>query len=213
MRIFGNNTLLDLYRFGYHTLQLGKVGLGKVEAHKLCPMFIVRDKTMLQHLGIARADVVVVESIEKLCVDDDKLAVGEHTNLVLQSAKVDASLSSNRCVDHGKQRGRDIYKVDATLEGRCRKATKVGNHAATKVNHQRMACCATLAKSRPHLGKRVECLVSIACLYHYRLCPFKAEKVLKLWQTHVVCGLVGKNKYLVVLAFGYSINEVALEIS
>ena len=54
--------LLDLYRVSHHLLQLLIVGSRELEIEKLSKVSIVGDESMLKHLSIARAQVVVVES-------------------------------------------------------------------------------------------------------------------------------------------------------
>ena len=90
-----DDALFHLDGFCHHALQLAEVGCVKIECHQFCPCALVGDESVLEHLGIARADVVMVECVEKLCVDDDETAVGEHTDFVLQSAAVDACLASH----------------------------------------------------------------------------------------------------------------------
>ena len=53
--------LLDLYRVSHHLLQLLIVGSRELEIEKLSKVSIVGDESMLKHLSIARAQVVVVE--------------------------------------------------------------------------------------------------------------------------------------------------------
>ena len=54
--------LLDLYRVSHHLLQLLIVGSRELEVEKLREVSLVGDESMLKHLSIARAQVVVVES-------------------------------------------------------------------------------------------------------------------------------------------------------
>ena len=74
-------------------------------------------QSVLQHLGIARADVLVIHRLEESRVEDDAASRAEHANLVFQSAEVDARLAAHRGVDHGQQCRRDVDVVHAPLEG------------------------------------------------------------------------------------------------
>ena len=62
VRVEFYNILLDLYRVSHHLLQLLIVGSRELEIEKLSKVSIVGDESMLKHLSIARAQVVVVES-------------------------------------------------------------------------------------------------------------------------------------------------------
>ena len=55
---------------------------------------------MLQHLGIAREDVLLVHCLEENGVEDDGVGIVENTNLVFQSSEVDACLATHRGIDH-----------------------------------------------------------------------------------------------------------------
>ena len=140
VRVFGHDALFHLHRVGHHAAQLVEVGRKYVEGNKLPPHLLVAYQPMLQHLGIARADVVAVERLQKHRVENYVVGIAEHSNLVFQSIEVDARLSAHRRIDHREQRGGNVDEPHASLERRGGKSAKVGHHAAAKVYYERLAC-------------------------------------------------------------------------
>ena len=90
---------------------------------------------MLQHFGIARKNVLAIERLQEVGVEDDVFGIVEDTNLVFQSAVVDAGLAAYRSIHHGKQRGGYVDEVDTSFIGRGCKAAEIGNHATAEINH------------------------------------------------------------------------------
>lgn len=99
---------------------------------------------MLEHLGITRPDVLIVEGLEELCVQNDAVGIVENANLVLQSAEVDAGLSADTGIDHRQEGRRHIDKVQSALECRRSETAEVGDHAATEVDDAGMTRGTTL---------------------------------------------------------------------
>ena len=130
-RILDDDTLLDSHAVGQHTLETGKVErfVDEIEMHQFCPHCLVGDESVFEHLGIAGENVLVVESAQELCTEYDRSGIVEHPDLVLQSTEIDACLAADAGVDHSEQGGGDVDVVDATFEGRCRKAAQIGHHA------------------------------------------------------------------------------------
>ena len=94
---------------------------------------------MLQHLCIARTDVLGIQTAQEFRVEDDKLRIVEYTYLILQSVEVDTRLTANLCIHHGKQGSRDIDEVDAAFEGGSSKTAEVSYHAATEIDETRVS--------------------------------------------------------------------------
>ena len=127
------------------------------------PMLLVVKQPVLQHLGIAGEYVLRAEGTKELGIDDDALGIAEDANLVFQSAEVDTRLAAYAGIDHSQERGGDIDEPDAALEGRGSEASKVGHHAATQVDEQRMARSPMLLQLLPDMGERLQALVGVAC--------------------------------------------------
>ncbi len=68
LRVLLHNLLLHADALGQQRLQVLEVGLGKVEVEQVGPMLIVRDEAVLQHLGVARPDVVRIERAQEFGV-------------------------------------------------------------------------------------------------------------------------------------------------
>ena len=196
-----DDALFYLDGFCHHALQLAEVGCVKIECHQFCPCAFVGDESVLEHLGIARADVVVVECVKELCVDDDEAAVGEHADFVLKSAEVDACLASHRSVYHCQERCGYIDEVDASLECACRKASEVGHHSASEIYHQRVACGSAVAQRLPHLRECVEVFVSVGGFDDYWGAVFECFEVLDFGPAQLLCCFVGEYENAVVLTF------------
>ena len=139
VRILLYNALLYLHAVAYHALQLLQIRLVEVETDQFFPHCFCRNQTVFQHLCIARTDVFCIECLQELCIENNELRIVKHTYFVLQSAEVDACLSTYRCVYHSQQGGRDIDKVDTSLKSAGSKATQVGYHAAAQINHTGVA--------------------------------------------------------------------------
>ena len=116
-----------------------QVRIIQIEGNQFLPHLLRRDESVLQHLGIARTDVLCIQTAQEFCVEDDKLRIIEYTYLILQSVEVDARLAANRCIHHSKQRGRDIDEVDAAFEGGSSKTAEVSHHAATEIDEARVS--------------------------------------------------------------------------
>ena len=72
VRVFRHDALLNGDRLSHHALQFGEVGLREVEVDVLSPHVFVADERMLQHLGVARTEVLGIERVEKAGVYDDE---------------------------------------------------------------------------------------------------------------------------------------------
>jgi hypothetical protein len=72
----------------------------KFKVDKLCPHLFLTNEPMLQHLGIAREDILLVHCLEENGVEDDGVGIVENTNLIFQSSEVDACLATHRGIDH-----------------------------------------------------------------------------------------------------------------
>ena len=139
VRILLYNALLYLHAVAYHALQLLQIRLVEVKADQFFPHCFCRNQTVFQHLCIARTDVFCIERLQELCIENNELRIVEHTYFVLQSAEVDACLSTYRCIYHSQQGGRNIDKVDTSLKSAGSKATQVGYHTAAQINHTGVA--------------------------------------------------------------------------
>ena len=117
--ILGDDALLDGHAICQHALESGEVErLGaEIECDQFCPHLLVGDESVLEHLGIAGEDILVVEGAQELCVENDRCGIVKHPDFVFQTSEVDACLASDTGVDHSEQGGGDVDVVDATLEG------------------------------------------------------------------------------------------------
>jgi len=77
-----HNALLHVHGVGQHLLQLLQIGVIQVEIEQFCPMLLIGDEAVLEHLGIARANVLIIERTQEFCVEDDEARVVEHADLV-----------------------------------------------------------------------------------------------------------------------------------
>ena len=165
MGVFGDYALFDSHALGYHRLQVLQVGLEDVKGEELDQHRLVRDQAVLEHLGIAAADVLRVEGLQELGVQDDRGGCVEDTNLVLQPTEIDACLPAYAGIDHRQQCGRNVDIGYATFEGGGREAAEVRDHATAKVDEHGMARGTALAQCCPHLGQRVEGLGLVTGTY------------------------------------------------
>ena len=209
MRVLLHDALLHLHAVSHHSLQLLQVGVGKVEAHQFFPHRLGRNQTMLQHLGITRTDVLGIQSLQELSVENHELRVVENAHFVLQTAEVDTGLSAHRSIHHGKQGGRDIDEVDATLKGAGSKTSQVGHHAASQVNHARVTGSATLLQSFPNHHEALDVLVAVGCRNRNHLCFLHAVEFLQQREALFLGSGISKNKQLVVLTFGKGAHQFA----
>ena len=210
--VLGHDVFLDLDRVGNEPAQKAIVGRGEVELQQTGPLGGGRDEAVLEHLGIARAQVLAVERGKEVGAQQHEACLGKDANLVFQSAEVDAGLSAHRGVDHAQQRGGDIDEVDTPLEGGCRHAAEVGHHASAQADDQRVARGTMLLKLLPYGGEGSEVLVGVAGL------DGDGDDIAQTAEgaepTHAV-GMsvaVGDDKDAVVLTLGYRHGEVALEV-
>ena len=130
--------------------------------NNLRPKGIVAQQGMLEHLGIAREEIVVRECLQEGCVDDDEAGTTERAHLVLQSVEVDPCLTARTGIDHCEERRGHVDIVDASLERTSHKATEVGHHAAAQIDEARMARCPELAQLLPYVGGSGNGLVVVA---------------------------------------------------
>lgn len=186
-----DDALLDSHRLLHESVQVGIVHRVDVVEHHRGVVLHIADQAMLDHLGIAREDVVAVERAQELAVDEDTERGIERTDLVLQPVEVDARLAANRRVDRGHQRRGDVDGADATLEGSPREASHVGHHAATQVDQQRMARSPLVGEPFPDLGQMLQALVGIARRRAEDRRPLQRLDTLKQRQTERTRMLIG----------------------
>ena len=163
--VFGDDALFDSHALGYHRLQMFQVGVEDVKGEEFDKHRLIRDQTMLEHLGITAADVLHIEGLQELGVQDDRGGGVEDANLVLQPTEIDACLPAYTGIDHRQQCGRNVNIGYATLEGGGCEAAEVRDHSAAKVDEHGMACGTALAQCCPHLSQRVEGLGLVAGTY------------------------------------------------
>ena len=84
---------------------------------------------MLDHLRIAGKDIVSIQRAQELTVNEDTQRGIERADLILQPIEIDTGLAAYRRIHRGHQRGRDIDRADASLEGRTGEAAHIGHHA------------------------------------------------------------------------------------
>ncbi len=84
---------------------------------QLSPVLFAVYESVLEHLGIAGEDVLVVEGAEEGGVEDDAAGIVEDTNLVFQSTEIDARLAAHGGIDHREQGGGYINIRYTALEG------------------------------------------------------------------------------------------------
>ena len=212
VRVFRHDALLHGDRLSHHALQFGEVGLREVEVDVLSPHAFVADERMLQHLGVARTEVLGVERVEKAGVYNDEACVGERSYLVLQSAEVDARLASHRRVDHSEQRRGYVYEVDAALECGGSESAEVGYHAAAEVYEQRVACSAALLQRCPHVAERSERLMLVAVSNGDGHGIVLRKQRRHFRQAALVRSVVGEHKDAVVLRLGDGCRQVVLYV-
>ena len=92
--VFEHDALLHFHRVGHHLLQLFEVGVMQIVVHQLGPHVFIGYETMLEHLGIAAADVLLVERFKEISVENHKLGIVEHPYFILQPVEVDTRLST-----------------------------------------------------------------------------------------------------------------------
>ena len=63
-------------------------------------MALTVDQTVLQHLRVARQDILCIESLQELGVEDHGRSIVKHADLVLQSPEVDTRLPAHTGIDH-----------------------------------------------------------------------------------------------------------------
>ena len=207
-----HHALLHRHRLGHHAAQLREVGIGYVKRQQLRPHLPCVEQPVLQHLSVARQQVLRVHRAQKLGVDNHAVGVGEHAHLVFQSVQVYARLSAHRCVNHGQQRRGDVDEAYAALECRCGETAKVGHHSATYIYDERMARGAHAPQLRPHVGQRLKRLAGVAHPYHYALRPVHAHGSVGQWAAQAVGGLVGKREELVVGTVGDGLGQRLAQI-
>ena len=110
-----------------------KIQISNFKIHQFRPHLLVGDEAVLQHLGIAREDILLIQCLQELRVENHAGGIVKDPDLVLQSVEVDTGLSAHGGIDHREQRGGDVDVIDAPLEGGGRKAPEVGHHAATYI--------------------------------------------------------------------------------
>ena len=116
-RVFLNNAFFHLHGVGQHAAELIVVDNVKVEVKQFLPHAVVRaDEAVFQHFGIAGADVLMIHRTEKRGVENDTLGCAEDSNLVFQTAEVDACLATYRGIDHRQQGRGDVDVVESALK-------------------------------------------------------------------------------------------------
>ena len=207
-----HDALLHLYRLCHKLLQQRQVWVLKVKGQQVVPCPAVAYESVLKHLAETGAQVIIVERVEERRVQQHILAVVEHTHLVLQTVKVDARLSSHRCVDHCQQRGGDVNEVDAALKRGSGKSSEVGNHSAAQVHHARVACRPVVAQLLPHLCQAVERLVCVGVANGYDVCLTHAVEPADLRPAFLTRHAVGKHKQTVMFTLGDGYSQILLQI-
>ena len=159
--VFCDDAFLDGHTLCHQLLQQGIVHLVQVEAHQFRPVFCAADERVLYHLCIARKQVLPVKCAQEGGVQKYRPCAVEYTNLVLQSAEVDAGFAAHTGIDHTEQGGGDVDIGHAALEGACGKSAQICDHAAAQIHHETVARGSALLQGCPYGGKRVQCLVLV----------------------------------------------------
>ena len=99
-RILSDDALLHGYAVGHHPAQLPQIRLFQIKVHQLCPHLLVGDQSVLQHLCIARTDVLCIEGLQELRIKNHGRGIVENANLILQSSEVDTRLPAYTGIYH-----------------------------------------------------------------------------------------------------------------
>ena len=167
---------------------------------------------MLEHLGIATADVLRIESLEETGAEQHTVGIAKYTHLVLQTVEIHTGLATYRSVDHRQQCGRDVDEGDTTLEGGSSETTKVGHHATTEVDEARMARRTATAQCTPHLTERCHILMVVGSADGDTLRFGHAWPSLDDRETGFPCIVVGEHKQFVGLDVGNGLLQVLLQL-
>ena len=114
-------------------------------------MALTVDQPVLQHLRVARQDILCIESLQELGVEDHGRSIVKHADLVLQSPEVDTRLPAHTGIDHREEGSGYVDVVDTSFKGRGGKASQVGHHPSSQVDEQGVAGGPTFAKGLPHV--------------------------------------------------------------
>ena len=207
-----DDALLDGHALCHHLLQGSIVHIFEWETQQFGPVCHVADEAVLEHLGIAREDVPVVERVEKVCVKQYRTGTVEDTDLVLQSSEIDARLASHAGIHHAEQCGGNINVGDATLEGAGCKAAQVCDHAAAQIDHQAVPRGSPFLQSRPYMGECVECLMLVGGSYGDEPCSLHAGKMADRGPAKFAGGGVRQNEETVVRTSLDGLFQVGFQI-
>ena len=157
------------------------------------------DQPMLDHLSIARKDVVTVQRAQELAIDKDTGGYIERTHLILQAVEVDSRLTAHSRIHRSHQGRRDVDVADASLEGSSGKASHIGHHTATQIHQQRVARSPFVGEAHPDGGQLLDILMRITCLYRNDGSPLKNRNILHQRITFLQGVPVCQDKELVIV--------------
>ena len=159
--ILCHDAFLDCHALAHHVAQVAVVDVVEVEIQQFPPMLRGADEAVLDHFGIAGADVFVVQRFQEFGADEHAFRRTEGSDFVLQPVEVDSRFPAYGRVDHGEQGGGDVDVGDAPFEGGGGKSSEVGDHASSEVHEQGMAGGSLASQFRPHGGECFEVLVFV----------------------------------------------------
>ena len=97
------------------------------------------DQAVLDHLGVARAQLTGGQAGQHVGVREHEARLVEDADQVFAVAGVDPGLTADRAVDLGEQRGRDLHVVEAAQQDRRGEAGDVADHPAAERDQRRLA--------------------------------------------------------------------------
>ena len=206
-----DDALLHRHRVGHHAGEGVEVGRAEVEVEQGGPCVVVAQQAVLEHLGIARAEVGRVEGGEEGGVYEGELGLAEHADFVFQSEEVDARLAAHGGVDHGEQRGGQVDEGDAALEGGGGEPAQVGDHASAEADEAGVACGSLPAEFLPHMAERGEVFVGVGGRDGDEAGVAQADEIADDGPAEARRVVVGEDEEAVVGALGEAQSEVLLQ--
>ena len=207
-----HDALLHLHRLRNQRKERVSGDILEVEIKDFVERVAVAEQCVFHHLAIARFEFGERQSVEEAGGNEHRVSLVKHPDFVLVAVEIDSGLATHGSIDSRQQSCGDVDKPHSALESRGGKTAHVGNHAATNVEHHRVASGATLLQAAPHLGERVDILVHIATLrddFHSR----GNVGVVGDARHHKAVDIhIGDNKQSVVVAIGENLVESSVEI-
>ena len=204
VRVLADDALLDVNALLHQAAEGLVVGMLQILLEMVGPHFGVVEQRVLEHFGIARADIRVVECAEKHRVNDNVGGRAERTDFVFQPGKVDACLATDSGIDHAEKGGGNIDKLNAALERGCRESAQVCHYAAAQIDEQRVATSPFLRELLPDAGEGVKVLGYIARLHGEHLRIVGSHPVRQQRQAVLVGLRIVEEEYAVVSFFQHA---------